>query len=192
MKNIAIFRGSPRKSGNTNSLTDIAVEALEKEGAIVKEFSLYDMNIRPCLACRACQQDWTVVNCAQKDDMAEIFKAVEACDLILLTTPIYSWFCTPPMKAMLDRLVYAMNMYYGEKRGPSLWEGKHLALIVTCGYPPEKGADLFEEAVKRYCKHSKLQYDGMLCERHMGYSVPFMDEDKEARVAEFARKLTYI
>lgn len=38
-----------------------------------------------------------------------------------LATPIYSWYCTPPMKALLDRLVYGMNKYYGDEKGPSLW-----------------------------------------------------------------------
>jgi len=28
------------------------------------------------------------------------------------------------MKAVLDRLVYGMNKYYGREKGPSLWEGK--------------------------------------------------------------------
>ena len=93
------------------------------------------------------------------------------------------------MKALLDRMVYAFNMYYGEKRGPSLWEGKQTAVITTCGYPPEKGADLFEEGIKRYCRHSKLQYMGMLCERHMGYQTEFMDDEKAVRAKEFAEGL---
>jgi len=28
------------------------------------------------------------------------------------------------MKALLDRLVYGMNKYYGDKKGPALWAGK--------------------------------------------------------------------
>ena len=55
--------------------------------------------------------------------MQEIFDRVLACDL-LGATPIYSWYCTPPMKAVLDRLVYGMNKYYGRRRGRSLWEGR--------------------------------------------------------------------
>ena len=71
--------------------------------------------------------------------MQEIFDSVLACDLLVLATPIYSWYCTPPMKAVLDRLVYGMNKYYGREKGPSLWEGKPVALIATCGYPEEGG-----------------------------------------------------
>ena len=63
---------------------------------------------------------------------------------------------TAPFAAELDRLVYGMNKYYGREKGPSLWEGKPVALIATCGYPVEKGADLWEAGMQRYCKHSRL------------------------------------
>lgn len=232
MQTAVIFRGSPRKNGNTNALTDVVAEQLRSKGWSVREFELYDMHIEPCLACRQCQQDWNTVNCAREDDMAQIFDAVERSQLLILATPVYSWYCTPPMKAMLDRLVYAMNMYYGvggqqsggdpdgtagggdysrqqsggapnetagdedrrsqdrrSQRGPSLWQGKRVALITTCGYPPEKGADLLEEGIRRYCKHSQLRYEGMLCARHMGYDTVFMDEEKQRLACAFAGKL---
>ena len=121
--------------------------------------------------------------------MAEIAERILACDLLVLATPIYSWYCTAPLKALLDRLVYGLNKYYGESKGPSLWTGKALALLETCGYRPEKGADLFEEGIHRYCKHSGLRYLGSHAERHLGYDVPFMDEEKEQRTRNFARML---
>ena len=150
---------------------------------------LYDREIRPCMACRACQQDWTTFDCPQRDDVQEIAKQVLEADLIVLATPIYSFYCTPPMKALLDRLVYGLNKYYGGAKGPALWEGKGMALLMTCGYRPEKGCDLFEEGMRRYCKHSGLRYLGSHAERHLGYDVPFMDEEKEARVRAYARFL---
>ena len=186
---ITVFRASPRKNGNTNALADIVVHDLQQAGANVLEFDLYDMDIRPGLACRKCQEDWSRISCVRDDDMGQIFEAIGKSELLILASPVYSWYCTPPMKAMLDRLVYAMNMYYGEERGPSLWEGKRLALITTCGYPPEKGADLLEEGIRRYCKHSRLRYEGMLCARHLGYGVPFMDEEKQRLASLFAKKL---
>ncbi len=120
----------------------------------------------------------------------ELARRVLESDLLVLATPIYSWYCTPPMKAALDRLVYGLNKYYGERRGPSLWAGKRLALITTCGYRPERGADLWEEGMRRYCKHSGLRYQGMLAERHLGYNTVFFDGEKERRAREFARKLS--
>lgn len=127
------------------------------------------------------QRDWTAFGCAQRDDVPTIFDKVLACDLIVLATPIYSWYCTPPMKALLDRLVYGMDKYYGAEKGPALWAGKALALLLTCGYRPERGCDLFEEGMRRYCKHAQLRFLGSHAERHLGYDVPFMDAEKEAR-----------
>ena len=64
-----------------------------------------------------------------------------------------------------------------------------MALLMTCGYRTEKGCDLFEEGIRRYCKHSQLRYLGSHAERHLGYDTVFMDVDKEARTREFARGL---
>lgn len=74
--------------------------------------------------------------------------------------------------------------------GPALWEGKPVALIATCGYRPEQGADLWEAGIKRYCRHSKLRYMGMLAERHKSYKTSFINEEKEQRAARFAREIT--
>lgn len=142
---VCILMGSPRKQGNTNALLGPFRQELEGLGAETETVWLHALEIRPCTACRACQRDWTAFGCAQRDDVPTIFDKVLACDLIVLATPIYSWYCTPPMKALLDRLVYGMDKYYGAEKGPALWAGKALALLLTCGYRPERGCDLFEE-----------------------------------------------
>lgn len=180
---------SPRKQGNTMTLMKPFLEELEKSGVGHDFFWLYDMKIEGCIACRKCQKDWSIFGCSQKDDLQTVFDSVLASDLIILATPIYSWFCTPPMKAVLDRFVYGMNKYYDDEKGPSLWAGKKLAIITTCGYEPEKGADLFEEGIKRYCKHSQLQYLGMLVERDLGYKSTFVSDGKIEHARAFARRL---
>ena len=184
-----VLMGSPRKSGNTAALLKPFCEELRTGGAEVETVWLYDQDIQPCVACRTCQRDWTVFGCARRDDGQKLFNLVLGSDLIVLATPIYAWYCTPPMKALLDRLVYGMNKFYGEAKGPSLWKGKAMALLETCGYRPEKGCDLFEEGMRRYCKHSGLRYLGSHAERHLGYDIPFMDTEKEARTRAFAREL---
>lgn len=103
---VCILMGSPRKQGNTNALLGPFRQELEGLGAETETVWLHALEIRPCTACRACQRDWTAFGCAQRDDVPTIFDKVLACDLIVLATPIYSWYCTPPMKALLDRLVY--------------------------------------------------------------------------------------
>jgi len=66
---ICILMGSPRKKGNTAALLAPFCEELQKTGAETEVFWLYDMDIRPCTACRTCQKDWSVFGCAQKDDI---------------------------------------------------------------------------------------------------------------------------
>lgn len=181
--------GSPRKKGNTAELLSVFCKEMEQQGHSCEVHWLYHMKLEGCRGCRTCQKDWTIFGCPIQDDGAKLFEAVLACDLLVLATPMYSWYCTPPMKAILDRLVYGMNKYYGDTKGPSLWAGKSLAMLVTCGYPIEKGTDLWEAGMLRYCRHSKLEYQGMHAERHLGYDTTFMDADKIERVKAFARKL---
>ena len=184
-----VLLGSPRPQGNTAALTAILCDQLQQGGVQTEVLSLYEKEILPCVACRGCQQDWSAFACVRKDDVASIAEKILDCDLMVLATPIYSWYCTPPMKALLDRLVYGMNKYYGGEKGPSLWAGKGLALLMTCGYRPERGCDLFEEGMRRYCGHSQLRYLGGHAERHLGYDTPFMDADKAERTRAFAREL---
>lgn len=184
-----ILMGSPRKNGNTIAILKAFMEELELYQVEYDLIWLYDKHIEPCIACRICQKDWKNFGCHYNDDVQGIFYKVNDCDVIILATPIYSWYCTPPMKALLDRLVYGMNKYYGEEKGPSLWREKRLAIITTCGYKPEKGADLFEEGIKRYCKHSQLKYVGMLAERDLGYKSTFISYDKIEHSKEFAKQL---
>lgn len=186
-----VLFASPRgEKSNTLALLRPWLDAWRQAGHEAEVFSLYDMNIKPCSACRSCQNDWQRPACVVQDDMQPIFGSVLQSDLLLLATPIYSWFCTPPMKAALDRLVYAMEKYYGPAgRGPSLLAGKTMAAVTTCGYRPEKGADLFLEAMARWCKHGQLRWLGGLAERHLGYDTVFMDEEKAARARAFAAEI---
>ena len=108
---------------------------------------------------------------------------------MVLATPIYSWFCTAPMKALLDRIVYAGCKYYGKERLGSTLTGKRLMTFVTCGYPPEKGADLWGAGLLRWCKHCGMEYLGMYCHRDTGNKDEFMNPRVDADVRSYARAL---
>ena len=181
--------GSPRRQGNTAALLEPFCQELALGGAETETIWLHDLDLRPCVACRCCQRDPAIFGCSRQDDGQRLFDLAMDSDLLVLATPIYSWYCTPPMKVLLDRLVYGMNKFYGPEPPKALWEGKALALLMTCGYRPERGCDLFEEGMRRYCKHSRLRFLGSHVERHLGYDAPFMDGEKEARTRAFARAL---
>jgi len=191
-----ILQGSLRPDGNTAALVKPFRRRMEALGSDCTELFLNNMKLRSCIACRCCQDNREQFGCIHDDDMQQIFDLVLESDVMILATPIYSWYCTPPLKTVLDRLVYGMNKYYGKesassvkstrKEKISLWKGKQVALITTCGYPLDRATELWEEGIKRYCKHSQLQYIGMLAERFMGYDTVFMDAEKEKHAEEFA------
>lgn len=122
--------------------------------------------------------------------MQAIFDSVQTSEVLILASPIYSWYCTPPMKAVMDRLIYAPNKYYGpEGRQPALWKLKQVAAIASCGYHPDRGADLWDEGLKRWCKHGEMDYLGMLCRRDFGPQEPFMNEERDEAARDFAHAL---
>ena len=184
---LCVLMGSPRKNGNTAALLAPFLEECASLGMEAETVWLYDKKINPCLGCMACQDFLGGLGCAQKDDFEEVFQAMAGCDIIVPATPIYAFFCTAPMKALLDRAIYAGVKNYGRVKGPKLLAGKRLAAIATCGYPPEKGAGLWEEGLKRWCRHSGMEYMGLFCRRDWGKGEPFLNEDRVQAVRDFAR-----
>lgn len=182
-----VLMGSPRRKGNTAELLKPFLSELEYNNADVTYIYLPDKNILPCKGCYACQDVTGEYGCIQKDDVSEIMDHIIACDCIVFATPIYSWYCTAPMKALLDRH-YGLNKYYRSAQG-SLWEGKKVALITTHGYDAEYGAGPFETGIKRLCEHSKLNYLGMYSVRDIDDLASFQTESAIEGAKEFARKL---
>lgn len=186
---VTVVFGSPRKQGNTASLLKPFMEEMRAAGAEIDCFDVYEKKIAGCKACLGCQRDKTKVYCVIQDEMQPILDSLTGAELLVVAAPIYLWAAPAPVKAVLDRTVYAACKYYGDDpHGPALFSGKKVALITTCGYPVERGTDLYEEMIRRYCKHVKMIYAGMLAERQRNLKEPFMNAEKEEHAREFARK----
>ena len=184
---VLILMGSPRLNGNTAELCRYFMEELKTLGADVKYLELDRLTINPCRECYACQDISGEYGCPQKDDMAGIAADIQWADIIVFATPIFAWFCTAKMKAVLDRH-YGFNKYYGTAEG-SLWEGKKAAIIATHGYEAGYATEPFETALKRLCVHSNLVYEGMYSVRDEDDLASFRTPDAVNGVRAFARKL---
>ena len=184
-----ILMGSPKREGNTAALLLPFLEELTALGAEWETVWLYDKDIQPCLGCKVCQDVMDGFGCVRRDEVEEIYRTVLDSDLVVFATPIYAWYCTAPMKALMDRLIYAGCKYYGRERGGSTLAGKPFATLVTCGYPPEKGADVWEAGLKRWCRHCRAPYLGMFCHQDMGRKDIFMNDQVEQDVRTFARRI---
>ena len=184
---ICVIMGSPRLNGNTAELLKPFIAQLKNDHCDVEYITLSDKNIEPCKGCYACQHVDGKYGCVQKDDAAGIMDKIIASDCIVFATPIYSWYCTPPMKALLDRH-YGLNKFYGRAKG-SLWEGKKIAIVTTHGYDANYGAGPFEMGIRRLCEHSNLTYMGMYSIRDEDNLASFQTEAAITGAKDFARNL---
>src|SRR5690554_1616684 len=98
-----ILMGSPNLKGNTAELLKPFLEELENHNADISYIALAEKNILPCKGCYACQDVSNEYGCILNDDVQEIMEDIISSEYIVLATPIYSWYCTAPMKALLDR-----------------------------------------------------------------------------------------
>lgn len=152
-----IVLGSTRAQSNTNELCKGFIEQLQALNQDVEYIKLDGMQISPCKGCYSCQQV-EGYSCRIFDDMHKIAPKIIDADVLVLATPIYHWYCTAEMKAMLDRL-YPLNKYYGTAK-ESLWKNKKLALLLTHGYDKDYACSPFITGMQRLCKHSHIDYIG--------------------------------
>lgn len=152
MKIITIL-GSPKKSGNTARVLE-QFESLVKNGHEVDRVDIARYDIKGCVGCYACQQVLDKPGCVQKDDAVAIFERMMGSDVVIYASPLYCWDFTSQIKAFLDRH-FCLVTGYGTPDYKSLLEGKHAALLVTCGGAVEDNADLIQTMFDRmvgYCK----------------------------------------
>ena len=111
--NILAINGSPRKSGNTATLLNKALEGAASQGAKTELFHLYDLNFKGCISCFACKLNdgKSYGKCAVKDDLAPIFEKIEDADAIILGSPIYIGNVTGEMRSFMERLVFQYLIY---------------------------------------------------------------------------------
>lgn len=182
---VCILMGSPRLKGNTAELTKPFIEELENNEVEVSYITVADKEIKPCKSCYVCQDVTGTYGCVQEDYMYKIVDEIVTSDAFILATPIYSWYCTAEMKAVLDRH-FGMNKFYRKGTG-SLWEGKSCGIIATHGYDREYGAEPFETGIRRLCEHSKINYIGMYSVRDEADLASFKTEEAIEGSRNFAR-----
>lgn len=99
MKIIAVV-GSPRTRGNTEMLTDVALEEARKEGLDTELISLAGKKIEPCDGCGSCR---STGKCHIEDDFEAIYRKMAEADGIILATPVYFGAATPQMTSLISR-----------------------------------------------------------------------------------------
>ena len=102
MKAIALNGSARGKKGVTGKLMDALLKGLTEGGATIRDFQLNEMNISYCKACLTCMHK-TPGQCAQRDDMDQIYPVLKESDLFVMGTPVYTDSMSAQMKTVTDR-----------------------------------------------------------------------------------------
>ena len=97
---VLAFAASPRRHGNSETLLDWVLAAMEAEGAAVEKIVVAEADIRPCRGCNICE---TLNRCVQHDYMDYVHDRIIAADCIILASPIYCMGLCAQAKALVDR-----------------------------------------------------------------------------------------
>lgn len=184
---VYVLSGSPHRNGNTEALVAPFIKEIVDNGAEVWQVYLPALDIKACRGCYNCQNVSGEIGCAiTDDDWKDIADNMLAADCIVFATPIYNWFCTVPMKAVLDR-TYSLNKFYGIVPRTAMLDGKACAIIATHGYDADHAASPFETAIKRWSAHSEMNYLGMYSVRDEDGMNSFTNDEAQNGAREFAR-----
>ncbi len=124
-KKAVIILSSPRKGANSSALALAMAEGLGEGGLEVGVVDLAGLDIKPCLACEACQRNGG--KCSQIDGMQAVYPQVQAADYLVLASPVYWFNMSGQLKIFLDRC-FAVA---ASPEGP--WAEKTLAAALAFG-----------------------------------------------------------
>jgi multimeric flavodoxin WrbA len=135
MKAIAV-NGSPRKTWNTSTLLQKALDGAKSAGADTELIHLYDLNYKGYVSCFSCKlkNNSHIGQCGMKDDLTGVLERISDCDILLLGSPIYFSNVTGEMRSFTERLLFS-KMTYNVGHG-SIFKGKiSSAFIYTMNVP---------------------------------------------------------
>ncbi len=110
MKILAI-NGSPRRSWNTGTLLQKALDGAASVGAQTEIIHLYDYEYRGCVSCYSCKRMGNHHLCVLHDDLSRVLEKMGKADGIIFGSPIFFGTITSGMAACLERFLFPYIMY---------------------------------------------------------------------------------
>jgi len=98
---VLAFAGSPRRGGNSETLLDWVLGAMDLEGDVaIEKVALADADVNPCRGCNACEK---LNRCVQRDGMDVLHDKIIDADCLVLAAPIFCMGICAQAKALIDR-----------------------------------------------------------------------------------------
>ncbi len=130
---LLLLNGSPKKNGVVAALADAVAESAINDGCEVERVNLYELTMRPCIACMKCRPDNRCI--LPVDDAHGIGDKIRNADGLIVCTPTHWGNMSSQLKCLFDRNV---PVFMGEKpNGLPLprQKGKKAVIITACSTP---------------------------------------------------------
>lgn len=125
---VLLINGSPHARGCTyTALKEVAV-TLEKEGIETEIVHIGNQAIRGCIACVQCK---TSGKCVIDDMVNEVAPKFEACDGLVIGSPVYYASANGTMISFLDRLFCSTSFDKSMKVGAAVASARRAGTTVT-------------------------------------------------------------
>ena len=125
---VLMINGSPRAKGNTAIALAEMEKIFLKEGIEVEILQIGGKAVRGCVACGACAK---LGKCAFDDIVNEAAPKFEACDGLVVGSPVYYASANATLVALLDRLFYSTPFSKTMKVGASVVAARRGGLSST-------------------------------------------------------------
>ena len=114
---VLILNGSPRQGGNTTLALKEMEAVFASEGLEVENIQVGQLDIRGCIGCGSC---YRTGKCVFDDIVNELAPKLEACDGLVIGSPVYYASANGTLVSVLDRLFYSTRFPKTMKVGASV------------------------------------------------------------------------
>ncbi len=125
---VLMINGSPRINGNTSVALEEMRKVFQAEGVETEILQIGNQDIRGCIACGACREKGA---CVFQDRVNEAAPKFEACDGLVVASPVYYASANATLIAFLDRLFYSTRFDKSMKVGASVVVARRGGLSAT-------------------------------------------------------------
>ena len=125
---VLMINGSPRANGNTSIALGEMEKVFAQEGVETEILSIGNKDIRGCIACGRCAETG---KCVFDDIVNEAAPKFEACDGLVVASPVYYASANATLIAFLTRLFYSTHFDKSMKVGAAVVAARRGGLSAT-------------------------------------------------------------
>ncbi len=125
---VLMLNGSPRANGNTAMALQEMEKVFQKEGVETEIVHVGNQAIRSCVACGSCRKNG---KCVFGDLVNETAPKFEACDGLVVGTPVYYASANATLIAFLTRLFYSTHFDKTMKVGAGIASARRGGITAT-------------------------------------------------------------